>query len=465
VHSHQPAADAPSRGHVAAGEALWFALYVGSIVFLIATLELLHDEAYYWLGSLYPDWSYFEYPPLISWTIALTQSWIAGEWGVRIAPFAAALAAAIWVSRTLIPPERRWAWWAGCLIFPLLSFMPSFALTDTVLLATASMFIWSMYRYILEDDYRWAALLGASAALMLYAKYQGVLLIAGMVIGVPELLKRWTLWFAAVIGGVLLIPHLHWQWQHHASTLAFHLFEAHRAGFSLLRPVTFLLLQAAFAGLLLAPWVWLQAWRGWRSSQFDRALTGMIVVTFGTFLVFSFTKHVLANWTLAGFLALLILVLRTSNELPFHDKWFRLLGGCSVALVLAVKIAVAVPATQYLVPRLGEVHGWRTWSREVANATPDCELVANRYQIAAKLSFYLKRQVLSLNINARPNQFDIWHFDGELRGKQLCWLTGKTSLPATELLTPEDKHLYLVRDVQLSTLLALQKTGPDTTGR
>ena len=120
---------------------------------------------------------------------------------------------------------------------------------------------------------------------------------------------------------------------------------------------------------------------------------------------------------------------------------------------------MAIPAAQTWVPRLGEIHGWREWAQRLASATPDCELVANRYQIAAKLSFYLKKEIFSLNIGSRPNQFDIWRFDERLRGKPLCWLTNNNKdFPATRWFTPEGKRLFLVRGVRLETLLALKKT-------
>ena len=31
-----------------------------------AGTELLHDEAYYWVYSHYPDWGYFDHPPMIA---------------------------------------------------------------------------------------------------------------------------------------------------------------------------------------------------------------------------------------------------------------------------------------------------------------------------------------------------------------------------------------------------------------
>ncbi|HSN63036.1 MAG TPA: glycosyltransferase family 39 protein, partial [Azonexus sp.] len=41
---------------------------------LAALVPLLPQEAYYWTWSRYPDWSYFDHPPLASYSIALTTA-------------------------------------------------------------------------------------------------------------------------------------------------------------------------------------------------------------------------------------------------------------------------------------------------------------------------------------------------------------------------------------------------------
>ncbi|MBL8421020.1 MAG: hypothetical protein JNK92_10320, partial [Dechloromonas sp.] len=41
---------------------------------LAAIVPLLPQEAYYWTWSRFPDWSYFDHPPLASYSIALTTA-------------------------------------------------------------------------------------------------------------------------------------------------------------------------------------------------------------------------------------------------------------------------------------------------------------------------------------------------------------------------------------------------------
>ena len=439
-------------------EAGWLLLWVVSAVFLTSTTELLHDEAYYWTWSQRLAWGYFDHPPAVAWAIAASARWLGGEWGVRLGPGLALFAGAWLASRTLVPTERRWAFWAGWLSFPLLALLPSVAAPDTLLIASAPLFCWAYARY-LEEDGLWRALVVAlAAALMLYAKLHGGLLVLGAVLGAPEVLRRPSLWAAAGAGALLLLPQALWQWQHEATAFGYHLFEAHGGGFEWQEPLEYALLQVILPGLLLGPWLWWRGWKGWRATPFDRALGGMVLACVGAFLLFSFGKKIEGNWTVAGHFALGLLVLRTAPEIPTERGWFRGLGLASIAAVLLLKGIFAVPAAGAWIPKVAEVHGWRAWAEALDRDTADCHLVANRYQWAAKLSFYLQRPVPALNVNARSNQWDLWGPDAELRGKRLCWLTRRDyGLSSEAVAIPSGRTLRLVRGVTIEELRDLER--------
>ncbi len=435
---------------------VWFALFIASNVLVISATELFHDEAYYWLWSRFPDWGYFDHPPLIAWLIALTAGWVDGEWGVRLGP-CLMLAAAAWiVGQKIVPKNRQWAWWAGWTVFPLLSFVSMLALPDTALLACALLFFWSLQRFIEQDSTARALTIGACAALLLYAKYHGALVIVGTVAGVPELMKRKSFWFAAVAGLLLFAPHLHWQWQHEFPTLKYHLFQAHRGQPSLFRPLVFLLQQALSPGFLLAPWVWCGTIRMRGKDPFERALLGMALTTLAVFFCFSFIKKIEGNWTVAAYLSLLVLALRAPEDLWPAKRWLSTLGIASALIVLGAKLLVSIPGTETRIRRLTEIRGWKNWSQAVDRESTDCALVANSHQVAAKLSFYTKRLVPSLNIGSRPNQFDIWRWEESLKGKPVCWVTSRNKFSGKSLPTPRGGRLYLVRNITIEELLTLK---------
>jgi 4-amino-4-deoxy-L-arabinose transferase-like glycosyltransferase len=438
------------------GTAVWFVLFVASNALVISRTELFHDEAYYWLCSRFPDWGYFDHPPLIAWLIALTARWLDGEWGVRLGPTLILVATAWIVGQRIVPRDRQWAWWAGWTVFPLLSVYSSLAVTDSAFLSCALLFFWSLQRFIDKDSTPRALMLGLCAALLLYAKYHGVLLIAGSVVGAPELMKRKSSWLAAAAGLLLFAPHIHWQWQHEFPTLTYHLVQAHRRQPSLYRPFEFLLTQGVGAGIFLAPWVWWGSLRMRRKDPFERALLAMALTTVAVFFAFGFVKKVNANWTVAGDLALLMLALRTPKDLWPGRRCLSALGIASALVMLAVKLLVAFPGAGLPIGRLTEIRGWKDWSHAVDRESADCALAANSYQIASKLSFYTARLVPSLNIGARPNQFDIWRWDERFPGP-ICWLTlldgsGKLLPP------PSGQRLRLVRNLTIEDVNALRAT-------
>jgi 4-amino-4-deoxy-L-arabinose transferase-like glycosyltransferase len=439
---------------------LWFLLFLSTVLWTIGSTELAHDEAYYWMWSRHLDWSYFDHPPLIAWLISLTATWIPGEWGVRLGPSLFLIAVALGAGRALVPIERQWQWWAGWMLFPLLNFIAGFATPDTALLASGLLFIWSVHSYLERDSWPAVLALAASSAFLLYAKYHGVFLIAGLVFALPEILKRRSFWCAALIGLVLYLPHIVWQWQHDFITLRFHLFQAHRAALSLLRPLEYIWQQAFAPGVLLAPWVWVRASKGWRASRFDRALGGMTVMTLGVLFIFSFTQKMEGNWTAAAYLPLLLLATRAPGEWPLHKRWFQALGGCSVIVVVGIHLIMGIPASTSWVRRLGELHGWRAWASKVAKSTEGCELVTNRYQLAAKLSFYLGKEIPSLNIQTRSNQFDLWHLEKGLEGKPLCWLSSRREFPGTVWVMPDGKKIRLSKGLTLDQIRSLNKSNP-----
>src|ERR1043165_3899936 len=48
--------------------------------------ELQDDEAYYWVYSKFPDWGYFDHPPMIAMLIKLGYAIFPNEMGIRLFP-------------------------------------------------------------------------------------------------------------------------------------------------------------------------------------------------------------------------------------------------------------------------------------------------------------------------------------------------------------------------------------------
>ena len=63
----------------------WFLLMILGGLNLIQAwgMELLNDEAYYWMFAQYLDWAYFDHPPMIALWIAITDG-LGGALGLRL---------------------------------------------------------------------------------------------------------------------------------------------------------------------------------------------------------------------------------------------------------------------------------------------------------------------------------------------------------------------------------------------
>jgi 4-amino-4-deoxy-L-arabinose transferase-like glycosyltransferase len=69
---------APDRWRAIADRPRSIALLIAAVtlvrLLLAATVPLLPQEAYYWTWSRHLDWSYFDHPPLATYSIALTTA-------------------------------------------------------------------------------------------------------------------------------------------------------------------------------------------------------------------------------------------------------------------------------------------------------------------------------------------------------------------------------------------------------
>jgi hypothetical protein len=82
--------------------------------------------------------------------------------------------------------------------------------------------------------------------------------------------------------------------------------------------------------------------------------------------------------------------------------------------------------------------------------------LANSYQIASKLSFYLDQEVSALNYHSRKNQFDYWGWEEKILSKEVCYITDKKHFSGEETVTPQGKILRLVKNQGLESLMELK---------
>lgn len=405
-----------------------------------ASFELAHDEAYYWLYSKNLAWGYFDHPPMVGLTIRLFSFLPHQEWAVRVG-FILQQILSIIILLKILPERYHLRATFLFLAFPLASFSGFFALPDMPLLFTTALYCWMLKRYLEEDSLLNAVGLGLIIPMLLYSKYHGILLIFFTLLSLPKLLTRKSFYLITLLSILCFLPHVWWQYLHDFSTLRYHFLERPTSSFSLKRLLEYVGLQIVLAGVFIGPMVWWSVIKHKNSSDFDKAMKWISVGIVVFFMLSTISKKFEANWTI--FAAIPIIYLAAQSEL-LNQRWTHALLVISLGLVIVLRLLLVLPAGTLSIKRLKEFKGWKTWSQELQLRCEGRKLVANTYQIASKLSYYLNQEVPALNYHSRKNQFDYWKFQQSFLDAPVCYITDKQEFQGEALITPEGKQLKVV---------------------
>jgi hypothetical protein len=416
---------------------------------VIALSGLAHDEAYYWLFSHNLDWGYFDHPPMVAIAIKLFSFLPHSAFALRIG-FIAMQFGCLYFLLRLIPQEN---WLAAVVLFfafPLASFSGNFALPDMPLLFMSTLYFYLLKQFIERPGPAIAGSLGIAIAFLLYSKYHGILLVFFTILALPRLFKNKYFYLTAFVSLALFIPHIWWQYQHNFATLRYHFLERPSTTFSVGRSLEYLSLQLGLAGVFCGPFIWFRIIKNKSFDNFEKVLkfvcTGVVVF----FLVSTFSKKFEANWTIFLAPALIVLSLNFGVE---RMKGFKVALWSSFALVVLVRVILILPADAVPLKRLKEFQGWDSFSLMLKEKC-QAPILANTYQIASKLSFYLQEPIHALNYNSRKNQFDFWIPDETYYlSSSLCYVTDKKQFGGEEVTTPEGKRLLLIRNFSPTQLI------------
>ncbi|MCH8331514.1 MAG: glycosyltransferase family 39 protein, partial [Bacteroidetes bacterium] len=172
--------------------------------------ELMHDEAYYWMYSRFPQFGYFHQAPMIGILIKIGYMIFENELGVRLISVFLTTASLhlIYLMIQNKDPLVFWAIAFSTFIFNVGGFL---AVPDNPLIFFACLFFYFFRKYQKQDNWGYALALGACTALLLYSKYAGFLIIGLTLISNPHLFKRTSLYVAGFLSLILFVPHIHWQ--------------------------------------------------------------------------------------------------------------------------------------------------------------------------------------------------------------------------------------------------------------
>jgi hypothetical protein len=421
-------------------------LFVWLLINLVqaAFTELAHDECYYWLYGENAALGYFHQPPMIGVFIKTGYSIFESELGVRLI---SVLLNAVAMHLLFLLTSRKSPLLFWGIIFSTLLFNVGgwFAAPDSPLTFFAVLFLFVLQKYLRDDRWKYAVLLGIIAAALLYSKYHGILLIGAALLANISLLKRGTFYLIVVLGVVLFVPHVLWQFDNDFPGLGYHLSDRFGEYFYLEHILNYPLGQLLLAGPLVGFITLYAAFFCKTTDPFQRTLKVALVGIFGFFFLWSFKGQIESNWTATAFIPLLLLATKALEDKDQLRKWFVYLAIPSIALVFVGRVHLITPLLppENALIKTAEFHGWDEFSEQLNERTGGKPLAANSYRIASKLSFYNKTIVPSLNITGSGNDFNLWSLERDYIGQDLVFLYKYGQYSYDSILDPEGNWNFL----------------------
>ncbi len=367
-------------------------------------LPITGDEAFFYWWGVYPDWGYYDHPPMVGWLIWLMRT-LFGEapWAIRLPIVLLPLAIGALVWWALKPLNRERAAWAVLLIWLApLNWLTALITTDTPLIfwsvLSAALLLRAERRTQL-DGRAWAlyALAGLALGCAFLSKYFSVVL--GLSYLVYFALYRRERWPAFALLVLCALPgpaiNIAWNMDHGWSNIMFNAINRHEnADFQLRKPLMYLGMLA----YLLTPAL---LWLGWKHRQVLRATASqlrlvslLVVVPLLFFALLSFKKVVGLHWVLSFYpfvfvllaFALPVTALRSAAR---GLAWFT---GLHVLFVLAISFTTL----EQWAGKPGYasfVRAFRTAELLAQVRTPDTVLMANAYSPAAVYGYVSQQYV------------------------------------------------------------------------
>lgn len=421
-------------------------------------LELVPDEAYYWLWSKHLAASYRDKGPGIAWTIALGTR-LAGDTVFGIRFLGVLLSAATgWqlfgLARRLY--DSRTALW--CLVVA--SAIPLFAVGSVLMtIDTLSVFFWAwatnMLWTALESGKtrRWIAL-GLIIGCGFLSKFTNGLQLACIVFFLcwsqPHrhfLFSRQSLALVAAFV-VSILPIIYWNvevgWVHFQAlhsrsgiTDSFHVhpgellrFLGEQAG--VISPLLFIGIIVAIAGM------W---WNHPRDLRV-RFLVSQCVPVYAVFMFFSLNQAGKGNWTAPALITGIVLLVVFWRDLIARSPGWRWAAGPALILGFLITAVLHNTAILHLPPArdpLRRAQGWTDFAAHVQRARVHYDaglLIGNHYSQASMMQFYLPDQpptYLPPDTYGRT-QFTLWPGYRISTGTRALYVTNSMKPPPEALL-------------------------------
>lgn len=297
---------------------------------------------------------------------------------------------------------------------------------DAPLFFFTVVFYYLYQKYVVNDTWLLAVLLGAVTASLMYSKYHAILVIGLTLASNIKLLKRGTFWGIVVIALVLFAPHIIWQFQHDFPSLKYHLYERSAMVYNPENTYTYIPGQLLMAGPVIGWFLYYSAFKIQVKDAFIRCLLVNCVGAFIFFLLSTFRGEAQPHWTLIAFAPLAMLALIRFNQVKTIPRWFYTAAIINVVLIVFIRVSMMFGFA--IVSRVGQLksyYGYKKWSQQVKSKAGDNYMIMrDGFQDPSKYNYYTN-SIRAYSYDSRyyrHTQYDIWPIEEQFQGKRVYFL-------------------------------------------
>lgn len=448
-----------------------------------AGLELGNDEAYHYLYTVHPDWSYFDHPPMLM-VVANFGRIVCGGWlhplSLRLG-FIVLFAASTWV---LFDWTARWfserAGYYAVLAFNLAAYYSVgagvFVLPDGPFLFFALLTMRALSHALFDPNQpiRAWCWVGVACAGAMASKYHGILLPLGTLAYVIVTPRAWPLlrtpgpYLAALLAAGGLAPVLIWNAQHDWASIAFQGGRAVGLQFSPLGLSIMIVGPIAY----LLPWIWVPCVTSLvnRVRRFatlegnERFLICMSIVPLCLFFCVSCMRPILPHWPLIGFVPLFPIVgaLWGDNAVrapALVRRWMIIMPTCLLGIcilfIAQARFGIADFPPQHDPAR--EISGWESVGRTLESqgilGRPNTFLFSNHWYEGGQLAFCTRNRLpVACYHDGDARGFAYWSHPEDWLGKDGVFVT------SDEIPNPDLYKSYF-QSVELLATFPMTRSG------
>lgn len=406
----------------------------------IGHAELTNDEAQYALYGFYPDWSYFDHPPLSGWLNALIIPFSDSDFALRIWPVLLAVLTSFLLygfSRELFPAESPWIGTLTVLLYQLSIISQLFGLAmlpDTPLIPIAIAAAWLLYRVLNGHQQQLWIYIGLLFGLAGLSKYTAVTLVITAIFSIfifnaqKRLLTKWP-WIAVFLAAAVISPVLYWNMQHDWISINYQL--SHGAPDKSWLIKNFIISQVsqfiAYSPLIfIIGYITVFSTFKNKENKNEKFILAFALPVLVLFAWMSGNEQTLPHWTALGWIALTPLIAKwliqhwqskTVKILFYVSLFYSLVLTFGIHLVLATSI---IPFENNQHP-LEDLYGWK----QVANKAIELQknmsekenttttIFVGNWSQFSRLAWYAKPAAVQVT-DKRYGQSDIWYGSPEI---------------------------------------------------